>query len=304
MAIITRISTYSTHQRSLYDFNTVQSRMVDTQGQISSGIKARDFKGLNGQVEQFTMLEASMRKTSAYINNNAENISRLETQRKAVSNSIDVIDQIENYITLRRNPANAENIAFPEQIKSMRVALAKELNTNFGGRFLFAGSRSDSPPVITEPIPESITPGVPDRVYYEGGDDNITIRPQENYTMEFDVRADDPGYQKIFAAISLALKGDASSEDDVIADAYDLLQEGKEEVIALQTRLDANIVDLKEINERHDANFLYLKGVTEDIGQTDIVKASTQLAMDQAVLTASFQAFSSVTGLRLVDFLR
>jgi flagellar hook-associated protein 3 FlgL len=304
MSIISRISTYAVHQRTMSDFNSVQSRVVDIQGQISSGVKARDFKGLNGQVEQFTGLEATMRKTKQYVENNAESISRLETTRKAVSNSIDVIDQIENYITLRRNPANAENIAFPEQIKSMRVALAKELNTNFGGRFLFGGTRSDVPPVIDDPVPESITPGVPDTSYYQGSENNIIIRPQENFELEQDVRADNPGYQKIFAAVTLALKGDAEKNDAVIAQAYDLLQQGKEEVISVQARLDANIVDLNEINERHNSSILYLKGITEDIGQTDVLKASTQLAQDQAVLNASFRAFATVNNLRLVDYLR
>jgi flagellar hook-associated protein 3 FlgL len=305
MPTITRISTYAVHQRSLSDFNSVQARIVDVQGQISSGIKARDFSGLNGQVEQFVGLEATMRKSKAYINANEESISRVQTTRNAVASSINIIDDIENYLTLRRNPANADNIAFQEQIRSMRVALAKELNTNFSGRFLFGGTRTDVPPVITEPaIPEAYDPGVPDTAYYQGSEENIIIRPQDNFETELSVRADDPAFQKIFSAISQALEGDTADDDRILADAMDLLQQGKEEVIALQTRLDAQIVDLRDINERHNSTFLYLKGVTEDIANTDIVEASTQIALDQAVLNASFQAFATVTRLRLTDFLR
>lgn len=304
MTIISRISTYATHQRSLSDFNTVQSRLVNLQGQISSGIKAQDFKGLNGQVEQFTGLEATMRKSKLYIENNAESISRMQTTRNAVAGSIDVIDNMENLMTLRRNPANAENIAFPEQLRNMRISLGKELNINFGGRFLFGGTRTDVPPVIDEPIPEAITPGVPDKSYYQGAEENIIIRPQDNFELELDIRADDPAYQKIFSAVSLALKAHDARDDEGLARAMDLLQEGKEEVIALQTRLDGTITDIQDISERHNSTFLYLKGVTEDIAKTDVVEASTLLALDQAVLTASFQAFSTVNNLRLVDFLR
>ena len=304
MTTISRISTYATHQRSMSDFNTVQSRLVDIQGQISSGVKAQNFQGLNGQVEQFTGLEATMRKTKQYMNNIAEAGSRMQTMRNAVSNSIEITDQMKSLLTVRRNPANADNIDFEAQMRNMRISLAKEMNTNFGGRYLFGGTRSDIAPVIDDPVPEAITPGVPDANYYQGSEQNIIIRPQDNFEMEFSVRADDPGYQKVFSAISLALKAHEQKDDTLLIQAINLLDVGKEEILAQQTRLDANIVDLKDITERHNSTFLYLKGVTEDIGQTNIVEASTQLAMDQAVLTASFQAFASVTNLRLVDFLR
>lgn len=304
MATISRISTYSVHQRSLADFGNVQSRMVDVQGQISSGIKAQDFKGLNGQVEQFTALEARMRKLQMYQENNAESISRLQTMRNATASSIDIIDDMENLLTLRRNPANADNIAFEVQMRNLRTTMAKELNTTLGGRFLFGGTRTDTPPVIDEPVPDTLEQGVPDKVYYQGSEQNVIYRPQDNFETEFSVRADDPAFQKIFAAISLSLDAHAEGSDDKMAQAYTLMQQGKEEVIALQAGMDAGIVNLEQINDRHKSTSLYLKGVTEDISQTDIVEASTQLAMDEATLTASFQAFARVNNLRLVDFLR
>jgi flagellar hook-associated protein 3 FlgL len=304
MPIISRISTYSVHQRSLSDFNIVQSRMVNVQGQISSGIKAQDFKGLNGQVEQFTGLEARMRKVKLYSQNNAESISRVQTMRNATAEIINIVDDIENLITLRRNSANANNIAFDQQMRSMRGTLSKELNITLGGRFLFGGTRTDTPPVIDEPVPETIQEGVPDTVYYRGSQDNIIYRPQDNFEKEFNVRADDPAFQKIFAAISLSLKGHAEKDDAKIDQSLTLLQQGLQEVIALQARMDADIVNLEQINDRHDATFLYIKGITESIANTNIVEASTQLAVDEATLTASFQAFARVNNLRLVDFLR
>lgn len=303
MATISRISTYSIHQRSLVDFNNVQSRMVDVQGQISSGIKAQDFKGLNGQVEQFTALEARMRKVQSYQENNAESISRMQTMRNATAETINIIDDMEDLLTLRNNSANENTIAFEQQMRSLRTTMAKELNITLGGRFLFGGTRTDTPPVIDDPVPHTIEQGVPDKVYYQGSEQNIIYRPQENFETEFSVRADDPAFQKIFAAISLSLDGHAEGDNDKIAQATTLMQQGKEEVIALQARMDADIVNLEQINDRHKSTFLYLKGVTEDIAKTDIVKASTQLAVDEATLTASFQAFARVNNLRLVDFL-
>jgi len=67
--------------------------------------------------------------------------------------------------------------------------------------------------------------------------------------------------------------------------------------------VDASIVDIQQINERHDASILYYKGVTEAIAKTDPVAASTDVAMDQTILTASFQTFSKISALNLSDYL-
>jgi flagellar hook-associated protein 3 FlgL len=303
MPSITRISTYAVHQRSLSDFNSTQVKLVDLQRQISSGIKADDFEGLNGQVEQFVGLEAKMRKLEQYSENNSESISRFQTQRDSVSQMIEVADDMEDLITLWRS-ANKDEIAFAPQMENLRQQMARELNISLEGRYLFGGTRTEVPPVVNEPsIPRPFSPGIPDDGYYQGSSENVVIRPQDNVEAEFDVRADNLAFQQIFAASSLALDADVTDNDSTMRQALDLMQEGMKNMTGLQARLDSEIVNLENINERHDNSILYFKGVTERIAKTDLVEASTLLAQEEAVLQASFQAFSRVNNLRLSDFL-
>jgi len=81
------------------------------------------------------------------------------------------------------------------------------------------------------------------------------------------------------------------------------MQDGLKEVIAEQTSVNSNIVAIESITTRHGDLQLYWKGVSESLINTDIVEASTQLAIDQTVLQAAFQSFASLNRLRLVDFL-
>lgn len=299
----TRISTFGLHQRTLSDFTKVQSNLFDLQGQISSGIKAKDFEGLNGQVEQFTTIEAKIKKLNAYVNNNSEAISRLKTTRQALENVITIADQIQDLTTLRRNGGLENDVAYEQQVKNLRVSIAKELNVSLEGRFLFGGTKTNVPPVEDGIIPETVTSGVPDDVYYKGSKDNYILRPQENMEKQYNIRADDPAFQKLFAGLSLGLEGDGEDDENKIGDAYTLISEGLEGIIALQARVDADTVDLQDINDRHSTSVTYFKGLADSISKTDLVTASTQVAVDQSILQANFQVFARISSLKLSDYL-
>lgn len=303
MTIIARTSTFSLHQRTVSDFNKVFSDLTTLQRQISSGYKTQSFQGLAGQVEQFTDLESHVAKLQNYGNNLTETISRFESVGISLDRIIEVADDMENLITLRRNGAMADNIEFEIQMEGFKKTLARELNTSFAGRYLFGGTRSNIPPVIDEPIPNPVTPGIPDDAYYQGSKENITVRPQDNFEMEFEVRADNAAFQKVFSAVAQSIKGHAEGDDQAISDSLTLLQNGIREVIALNAQNDAKVVNLKDIAESHESFSTYLKGVSEEIIKTDVVTASTQVAIDQTILSATFQSFSRLTSLRLVDFL-
>lgn len=301
---IQRISTVAIFQTTLRDVNKVQANLLDLQQQISSGIKAKDFKGLNGKVEQFTALEAKMRKSQLYQENNAIAISRLQTTNTALDQILQLADDMENLVTLRRNPATGQSLAFEEKARSALAGLASQLNTTLEGRYLFGGTRTDTPPVIDDPqVPSVNAEGVPDASYYRGSQDDIKLRAQENYEITYNVRADEEGFQKLIAGIQLAISGAANNNDVKLGDSLTMIQEGIQEVIKLQGNVNGKIVELQQINERHESLELYWKGVTEDISKTDLVAASTQVAIDQSVLQASFQAFARINSLRLVDYL-
>ena len=300
---IQRISTYAVHQNTLRDVNGTQSRLVDLQKQLSSGFKTERFKGMPGQVEQFTQLEAKIRKTDGYIRNNEVILSRLNTTQVTLDKIIDISDDIEDLMVLRRS-ANADNIEFPLQMENLRKSVAKMLNSTFEGRYIFSGTATNVPPVQDEPFPAPVEVGTPDDGYYQGSKENVFVRAQDNFEIEYNVRADNPAFQKIFGAIEQALQGHTAEDDDEqMVAALDMLQSGLEGVITEQTKVNANIVAMENINERHVELKLYWQGVTETIINTDVVSVSTEVAIDQTILQATFQTFARVNQLRLADFL-
>ena len=299
---INRISTYSNFQSTVRDFNGVQARLADLQGQISSGYKSEDYKGLNGQVELFSSLENKISKSKSYIDNNTLVQSRVQITSDTLGSIVDTVDAMKNLIVTRRG-ATGNSLNFGQQMKTLRDQFTGLLNTNVEGRFLFSGTATDQKP-IADPLPAPVVEGAPDAGYYRGSAQDISARIDDYIDIKYNVRADNPAFQKIFAAIDQSIQADATNTDAGMSAAFDLIQSGLKDVISVQGSTNANLVAIAQVNDRHDSLKLYWQGLSEQISKTDILTTSTQVAVDQGVLSATFQSFSRINQLRLSDFLR
>lgn len=300
---VTRIGSLALFQNTFRNLSGVQATLGELQKQVSSGIKAQDFRGLNGQVEQFTFLEGKMRQTTQFIQNNQINVARLKTADQALSQMIEITDQLENIFVQRQNGAASQHISFVQQVKNMTDSIVSEVNVKFDGRSLFGGTNTADLAVTNAYTPPA-EDGVPDDGYYGGSKTNVVYRADERIEFDFPVRADDPAFQKLFAAVNMAIKAHDADDYDGVAKAVDMLQAAQADLNTARARVNSSTIALEQINERHNSTKLYIKGVTEEISKTDVVGASIEIANNQAILQAGFQAFSRLQSLRLVDFLR
>ncbi len=299
-----RISTFALHQNTLRDASRIQLQLADEQSQLSSGNKAQDFAGLGGSAsEQFLLLENKIAKTDNYLNNNKVATTRLNTTDNILSQVIDTAASLKSLISQRRS-GTFNNAAFTQILKGNWQSLVSQLNTSLEGRYLFSGTRTDTPPVDSDTFPTLEQDGVPDDGYYQGSKADVTLRADDSTEMTYNVRADDEGIQKIFAGLAMAQQGHDNESDDNLQKAYELMTQGLDGVIATRAVVNQNKVALDNINTRHDSFKLYFQGVKEEIGNADLVSVSTQVAINQGILQASFQAFAKINSLKLSDFLR
>lgn len=299
-----RISTFALHQSTLRDTSKVEVNIADLQQQLSSGAKSQDFAGLGGsQSEQFLLLENKIAKTDNYLNNNKVVETRIDSTDNTLGQVIDTASNLKSMISQRRNAAS-NSAAFPDALRGAWQSLVSQLNTTLEGRYIFGGTRTDVAPVNPDQFPSLQVDGVPDPGYYQGSTEDVTVRADDNTEINYNVRADDEGIQKIFAGLAMAQKGNDMNSDEDLAKAYDLVSEGLDGVIATRSIVNQNKVSLNDINTRHQSYKLYFQGVKEEIGNADLVSVSTQVAINQGILQASFQAFAKINSLKLSDFLR
>lgn len=299
---ISRISTYNTYQSTLGDAVSVQAELFRLQGQISSGLKADTFSDLNGQVEAFTALDNRLSRTDLFIQQNQLTDGRLKTMSNVMDQLISISNDTKNLIVLARGGSIQDTQAFDEQLNGLWGAFAGQMNTSPDGRYLFSGTKTNTPPVKNT-FPSLQTPGVPDDGYYQGSKQNIKFRIQDDYEFDLTTRADDPAFQKIAAAFAMAREGHSEGDDAKMSQAFDLIQAGLTGVVDLQAVVNSQSININNATDRLQALKLYWKGTREDIINTDLVAASTQVAINQSILQASFQAFARINQLKLSDYL-
>jgi flagellar hook-associated protein 3 FlgL len=118
------------------------------------------------------------------------------------------------------------------------------------------------------------------------------------------VRANDPSFQDIFAGLAMAQQGDANNSTTDLQQAENLVQQGIKGLTALQASIGTVAGQLTASDTSLNNQKLYYQGLQETIANTDIVSVSTQVAVNQGILQAAFEAFSKITSLQLSDYLK
>jgi flagellar hook-associated protein 3 FlgL len=297
---VTNVSTYSSLQSLLQNMSQAQNALNNDQIAISSGEKSQTFDGLGGQIEQLTELNAQVAREADYQQNNGIVVSQLQTTNTALGTIEQVATGIKSLIAGQLSGTSSE-ASFQQQLNADLQTVTTQLNSTFQGNYLFSGTATNTAP-IKNPVPNPLQIGTPDTTYYQGSDQDSTIRITDNTSITNSIRADNPAFQNIFAGIAQALQSDAGTSD--LENAENLVNTGLQGVIGLQASVNANILNVQQTDAQSQTLQTYFTGLSQTITQSDTVSLSAQVAQDQTVLEASFEAFSRISSLSLANFLK
>ncbi len=298
---LSTISTYGSLQSFLSQMNQLQNSLSNDQVQITSGQISQTFDGLNGNIEQFVSLNAQVTRLQNYQQGNQTVTSQLQATTNAINQTITIANTLKSLMVSQMSGVS-NNTSFSQQVLSQRDAIIGQLNTSFQGNYVFSGSNTNTPP-IASPMPTPVTVGVPDTSYYRGSTQNTTFRIADNQVIENTIRADDPAFQNVFAAIAMVTTGSKPGSGD-IAKAENMLDQGIQALIALQATANSNIVRVQQVNTQSQSVQTYYQGLSDSISKSDPVAVSTKLAQDQTILQASFSAFARISSLTLASYLK
>jgi flagellar hook-associated protein 3 FlgL len=294
---VSTVSTYAVFQSTLSDVNKVESDLTNEQMQLSSGNASQTFAQMNGQTQQYMSLNDTIAKTTQYLNSHAPIEASVNTTSSILQQVISTANSLQGLVSQRMSGV-ATNAAFSTQVDGIWQQVVSQLNTSVAGQYLFSGTRTNTPPVNTQNFPTLQQPGVADSSYYNGNQQDLTVR------IGYNVRADAPGFQKIFAGLALAKQGDAANSTSILQQAEDMVSAGLKDITSMQSKVAANASQLATSDANLTNSKLYWKGLQESIGNTDVVSVSTQVAVNQGILQAAFEAFSKITSLQLSNYLK
>lgn len=299
--MVERVSSFGLNNLMLQSALTTQSRLAEKQMASASGLVTDTYANLSGQAGRIISLEESLARTSTWSSNTQTALDRTNAMYDAVGRIIDELT------SLRSSSATADTSGATDYASVGTDALedlTALMNLQMDGRYLFAGSRSDTAPVDSAALAIPSIPSTPDAGYYRGDSEMMSVRTSEAQVLDYGITADAAGFEKALRAANILAHVDNGSPDQgSLTEAYDLATEALDSLLSVQGRLSLSADRLEGALARQDGYASLLGEMISDIKSVDVAAITVEVSQYETVLQASYSALGKVSGLSLVDYI-
>lgn len=301
-----RVADFAQHQRNLTHILDAQRRLNFGQLQLSSGRKSDVYVGIASDVRRLVNVESSYLRANQYVSNNKLVDQRLQIMESHVAQIFDVVSQFKTLLVNGLNANNSADLAMPTQAQSLLNEITALLNVQDDGRYLFAGSRTDTAPVDQAGLPGAYVVPTADgdaAGYYQGDTTQMTIQADVSFSVTYGVTADERGFERAIRALHMMVIG-APGDRATMEDALSVISGAIDDVSDIRTKIGASRAALENVNRRLDEFQLYSEKTISDLENCDITKTITEMNADQVAVEAAFTTLARLSQLSLTKFLR
>ncbi len=142
-----RFATLATHRLNQSQMLDAQGRLFETQMQISSGKVSRDYGGVAIDARRLVNLENAVTEVAGFTRNIEVTEGRLQLMESSIAGAFDVASRFRELLVNALNLDNASLLTLNQRAEDMLQELAGAINIKQDNRFLFSGSRIDTPPI-------------------------------------------------------------------------------------------------------------------------------------------------------------
>ena len=174
------------------------------------------------------------------------------------------------------------------------------------GNFLvnMAASTGALSPQAALPTDPNYDPGNP--IYYQGDKIQMTVRADEQVSVDYGINAAASGFEKIMRALYTMRQAAADPNNinmDDLEQALGLAGQAIDEIANHRSEIGAARKTLESMNTAQDNMTLLAEESIGDIENTDISEALTLLSQNTTTLEASYATLSRLTKLCLLEFI-
>jgi flagellar hook-associated protein 3 FlgL len=321
---MTRIATYGQAQMLLQNVLQNELRVFEGERKLSSGIKSRDYKGIARDVTTLSSAKSLLSGVGGYIKDNNEVSRRLELYDLNLTSLRDIAQG------LRDDTISAINsntgIAYRNKIDGYFDTTVSLLGAKDNGRFIFAGSRTDTQPVVTTVQTSAglaaLTQDITTNTTTAFTNNSIKQQAQLDsaLTLTYGILAEDvadelmEGFRRLMRFdngtenFTFATSGPFTApmnEDqrDFLIGEINRLNAVIEDIDSVRATNGVNMRTLEDTQNRLERDKFFMAKFTADIEDADMGIAISRLAQDEAALEASFRMLAQLSRLTLMDFI-
>ena len=311
---MTRISSGYIINQALNSVQSSLGKMTQLQAQISSGKKIQAPSDDPIGMTQSLRLKEDVNFSDRFMSNSTEALSEMQVAENSIGQ---VVDQTQRARELAIQAANGT--LSQSQLNSIKVevdAILKTVtqlgNTNYNGRYVFAGFKTDTPPFAESGTDINYT-----------GSSNVTaagyerrLQISQTDTIPVNLNGQDllgsvtvtgaqtttgSGLLQTLKQLSLDL---AAGDTTSISQRLGTLGTDLDSVVGYQTIIGARTNQLDNLQQRLQENRVTQSDFISRIEDTDMADAISKLTFQQNLYQASLSGMSKILSTSLMDFLR
>ena len=284
---------------SLNNLQQIRQRLDDLQTQVSTQRKVNNPGDDPLTAQQILGLQGQLSDGDQYTKNISTGSSVLSTMESALASMGDSLTRLKEIGTQMANgtySADQRSQASVEvtQIKEQLISLG---NTQFGGRYVFGGSKNDAPPFDTSGA-------------YNGNDADISINIDKSNSVVINYSGGkllsgtgggtDVSVIGTIDKLNLALNNnDQTGIQNTLSD----LDKSMNQVLSARTDIGARSNRLDSAQNLIDNTQLFLQKALSDKQDVDFTKAVSDLTQQQTAFEAALAATAKVSKMSLLDYL-
>lgn len=299
--MVMRVATFALSDSMIAAALRTQAKVAEYQVQSASGEISSDFGGLGADAKKVVDLQVSIAQSKAYADAATSADDRVQVMYSATGSIVDLLTSYKSTLTGALS-TSSDTDTLVESAQSLMEEVASALNTQYGGRYLFGGSRTETAPVDLSSYPDSAATGS-DTSYYQGNDDIASVRVSGSQTVAYGVTADADGFEQALRSLSMIANA-TSIDSDTISDALDLATSALDAVTGTRATLSLKASQLENATSNQQDYQDYASSLSSTLTDVDVAAVTAKISTYQTQLEASYSALSKILGLRLGDYLK
>ena len=289
-----------------------QDRINEQQIRLTTQQKSQDYLGIGDDASRLLTVESSLRRIDQFVKNNAFIDMRMETMLNSMDAVGDILKEVRTLVRDVLDDGTLDGIDKNDFTEIKMDQLEGFLNVKMNGRFLFSGTKTDTQPVNAGDLSDAptfdadgVTTTAEPSFFYQGDDNQVKARIDEGVTLEYGVKANNEGFEKLIRAIRLVKSTDLTDANVLgkFQHALNLLNESADKIAAVELNTGVRFQQLASTTRSLKDTKSILDGVVDEIERADTFEAVSILNQVQTQLEASYATAVRVSSLSLTRFL-
>jgi flagellar hook-associated protein 3 FlgL len=298
--MVSRMSSEQMSRNFLADLQGNYRSLADTQRQVSTGKRIITPSDDPVGIAIALGLRRDQRAGEAWSRNIDDSLTWLNTTDRALGQALDVVQRARELAVQGGNGTlSAESRALiAAEVDSLKSQFVEIGNSSLGGRHIFGGTATDSPPFdhATETAVTPVNTALINREVAQGSVISVNITA--------DRLQDPPGATAdIFTVLTTLSTALQTSDFDGITQSLGALDAHQDNISALRGEGAAKINRLELTASRFEAQRIATGDQLSRIEDVDMAKAITDLSMKESVYRAALATGARVMQPSLIDFL-